>query len=322
MKKVIFLTIFILVVSLNFIFGQGSTYCGPYTVAAPVVLVGIKNQTIKGLKITNPSGHCISLTNCSNITIQNCKLGPSKKEGVYIYNCTNITVNNCSMSNIETGVYAAKSTGIKVTNNDVLNVQGPFPKGQMVQFDKISDGGNRINYNVCENLTGQSTPEDVISLYMSNGTETDPIQIIGNWIRGGGPSTSGGGIMTGDNGGSYVLVQNNILVNPGQYGIAISSGNHISIKNNKVYSAKLVFTNVGLYAYNQYPSDCSSDTIMNNTLNFTHKGGTLNNTWTNGSCGDVFGWKTNYYDPRLNSSILPVKLIGRCQNDSIRGTKP
>ncbi len=322
MKKVIFLTFMFLVAFISFTVGQGSTYCGPYKVSKRIVWNGINDSTISGLQITNPSGHCLSLTNCSNIIIQNCKLGPSKKEGVYLYNCTNITIRNCSMANNETGVYAANSRGIKVTHNDVKNVQGPFPKGQMVQFDKVSGGGNRINYNVGENIAGESAAEDEISLYMTNGLETDPVQIVGNWIRGGGPSTSGGGIMTGDNGGSYVTVQNNILVNPGQYGIAISSGHHISIKNNQVYSEKQFFTNVGLYAYNQYPSDCSSDTIMNNTVNFRHKAGTLNNTWTNGSCGDVYGWKTNYYDPRLNASILPLKIIGRCQNDSVPVSRP
>jgi len=317
MKKNIFPCILFIAAFHCFTFGQGSTFCGPFKVSKPVVWNGINNKDITGLEITNPSGHCISLSNCSNITVQNCKLGPSEKEGVYIDHCTNITVINCTMSNIETGVYAASSSGIKVNHNDVLNVQGPMPKGQMVQFDKVSGGGNSINYNVGENLPGQSEPEDEISLYMSNGTQSDPIQVIGNWIRGGGPSTSGGGIMTGDNGGSYITVQNNILVNPGQYGIALASGHHISIKNNQIYSHKSAFTNVGLYAFNQYPSECHSDTIMNNTINFTHKAGTLNNTWTNGSCGDVEGWKTNYYDPRLNSSLLPEKIIGRCPNDSV-----
>lgn len=55
---------------------------------------------------------------------------------------------------------------------------------------------------------------DAINLYKSNGIAGDPIQVIGNRIRGGGPSTSGGGIMTGDQGGSYILVSI-ILVNPG-----------------------------------------------------------------------------------------------------------
>lgn len=295
------------------LFGQGSNYAGPYTTSSPIVWSGINNQTISGLAIKNASGHCISLTNCTNITIQKCKLGPSLREGVYLYNCTNIKIVDCSMDSIESGLYAANSTGIKFNNNDVKNVQGPYPKGQMAQFDKVTGAGNSISYNVCENITGQSNPEDAISMYMTSGTPTDRLLVVGNWIRGGGPSNSGGGIMSGDNGGSYILIKDNILVNPGQYGIAIASGNHIAIKDNKVYSAKLPFSNVGIYAYNQYPSECTADTIINNTVNWTYKDGQLNNFWTDGSCGSVVGWSQNAYDKNLNTSVLPTTIIGRAK---------
>lgn len=302
-------------------FGQGSTYSGPYTDSAPIVLDGVNNQTISNLKITNTSGHCIKLSNCSNITIQNCKLGPSKGEGVFLSNCKNITVTNCSMDAVESGVVADIGSGIKVTYNDVRNVQGPMPRGQMVQFGNVSGPGNSISYNIVENIAGQSYPEDAISLFMSNGTAADPIQVTGNWIRGGGPSTSGGGIMTGDEGGSNVVVQNNILVNPGQYGITISSGTNITIKNNKIYSEKLPFSNIGLSAYKQYAIETSSNTIMNNEVNFTNKDGVLNNMWNAGNCGTITGWDTNTYNPNLNASILPAKIIGRAQQDTIQNPK-
>ena len=292
-------------------FSQGSKYNGSYNDSSPIVLDGVNNQTINKLRITNPGGHCIKLSNCSNITIQNCKLGPSKGEGVFLSNCTNITVTNCSMESVESGVVADVGSGIKVINNDVKNVQGPMPRGQMVQFGNVSGTGNSISYNVVENILGQSYPEDEISLYMSNGTASDPIQVVGNWIRGGGPSTSGGGIMTGDMGGSNVLVQDNILVNPGQYGITISSGTNITIKNNKIYSEKLAFSNIGLSAYKQYQIETSSNTIMNNEVNYTNKDGVLNNMWNAGNCGVITGWDTNTYNSGLTSSILPAQIIGR-----------
>jgi len=311
-KQILFIGMFMLIFQFSS-YGQGSAYSGTYTKSSPKVWTGISNQTISMLAITNPSGKCISLTNCSNITIQNCKLGPSKNEGVYLYNCTNITITNCSMDSVSTGVEAVVSSGIKVNYNDVKNVIGPGPRGQIAQFAEVYGGGNSISYNVGENIPGQSNPEDAISLYMSNGLPGDPIRIVGNWIRGGGPSTSGGGIMTGDQGGSNVLVQNNILVDPGQYGITIASGNYISIKNNKIYGKKQAFSNIGLSAYKQYPIDCSKDTIMNNEVNFTDMNGQPNNLLNNGGCGDVYGWSTNVYNKNLNSSILPVKIIGRAQ---------
>lgn len=295
-------------------FGQGSSYTGTYTTSAPIVWSGINNQTISKLAITNSAGHCISLTNCSNITIQNCKLGPSLGKGVYLYNCTNIKITNCTMDSVSTGVSANLGTGIKVTYNDVKNVQGPYPQGQMTQFNEITGGGNLIGYNVAENISGKSNPEDAISMYKSSGIAGDPIQIIGNWIRGGGPSESGGGILAGDNGGSHVLIKDNILVNPGQYGISICSGRFNSIKNNKIYSKQTAVSNIGLAINNLYTTfECSSDTIMNNEVNFTRNEGSLKNFWNPGNCGTVIGWSTNVYNPNLNESILPTKIIGRAQ---------
>src|ERR1035437_131446 len=310
-KKFILFTGMFLLLFQGFSYGQGSTYTGSYTTSEPISWSGISNQTISKLQITNSSGHCISLSNCSNITIQYCKLGPAKNEGVYLSNCTNITIINCTFSTVESGVYAATSSGISFTYNDVQNVQGPFPKGQMCQFDRVSGAGNSISYNVAENISGQSNPEDCISLYMSNGTAASPIQVNGNWIRGGGPSTSGGGIMTGDGGGSYITVQNNILVNPGQYGIAVASGTNINVSNNKIYGMAQTFTNVGLYVWNEYATPCSSITCMNNQVNFYYKTGSVNNTYMPGNCGTIVGWSTNTFPTTLNASILPSKIISR-----------
>ena len=303
----------------SFSFGQGSTYSGTYTTSAPLVLNGKSNITISNLQITNPTGNCISLTNCSNIIIENCKLGPSKGEGVSIGNSQNITVRNNSMESIRTGVYAGESTGIKVEYNDVKNVVGPMPRGQMVQLDKVNGAGISISYNVCENIVGQSAPEDVVSMYLSSGTASDPIKVVGNWIRGGGPSASGGGIMSGDAGGSYIIVENNILVNPGQYGLSISGGHDIVVRNNKVYSAQFAFTNIGIFAWNQYSSQSYSNTISNNQVNFKNKSGALNNLWDAGNMGAITGWSTNAYNSNLTASVLPAVIIGRAKG-TVTGT--
>jgi len=37
----------------------------------------------------------------------------------------------------------------------------------------------------------------------------------------------GGGIMLGDGGGSNIVAKNNILVDPGQYGMAVSGGSYM-----------------------------------------------------------------------------------------------
>ena len=298
-----------------------ATVTTPYTVSAPIVLDGKSNMTISYLEITNPSGHCIKLANCSNITIQYCKLGPSKGEGVFLANCTNITVRDCSMEYVESGVVADVGSAIQVLYNDIKNVQGPMPRGQFVQFGNINGAGSSISYNVGENTLGQSYPEDAISLYMSNGTAASPIQVVGNKIRGGGPSTSGGGIMSGDMGGSYIMVKDNILVNPGQYGLTVSSGHDVTITNNKIYSAKVPFSNIGLSAYKQYDIPTYNIIISNNSVNFTNSAGVVNDMWNANNCGTVTGWSTNYHDPTLTASVLPTVILGGALQRAIDSKK-
>lgn len=320
MKK-LFLNILSLFILLLPMLGQGSAYCGPYTPSPPLSFSNIKDTVISGLEIKNNKGNCISLSNCSNITIKNCRLSNAKGEGVHLYKSHNITVVNCFIDSVATGVYAGACTEIKVLYNDFRNVFGPMPRGQMVQFAEVSGTGNLIHYNAMENITGQSYPEDAISLFKSHGNDKNPITIIGNWIRGGGPSTSGGGIMTGDMGGSYILVQDNILVNPGQYGITIASGHHISIVKNLIFAKQKEFNSVGLSAYKQYPIDSYSDTIMFNQVNYRYKDGTLNNFINDASFGTVFGWSTNFYNPILDATILPEKIIGRCKENKFYNSK-
>jgi len=279
-----------------------------YITSGSISLNGAHDQIINGLLIQSSSGICINLNNCNNITIRNCKLGPSSNTGIQLMNCTNITIDSCYISNVSTGLYALRGTSIKFTNNIVKNVQGPFPQGQMLQFDNVKGAGNQILNNKCENVAGSSNPEDVISMYQSNGTASDPITISGNWIRGGGPSKTGSGIVLGDKGGSYLVAKDNILVNTGNCGIGIAGGSNIQVINNKVYSSKTSVSNVGIYIWNQSNSGCSLNTISGNQVNWTNAAGAPNNNWNEGNCGTVSGWVSNIWGAPIDSSILPIQF--------------
>ena len=43
-----------------------------------------------------------------------------------------------------------------------------------------------------------------------------------------------------------ITVRNNILINPGKYGIAIVSGRNITVTRNRVFSRKFNGSNVGI----------------------------------------------------------------------------
>ncbi len=296
---------------------NGASYCGPYTVSEPLVLSGLNDTIISGLKITNPDGNAITISNCENVTIENCFLYDSSGNGVNIYSSTNVIIQNNRMESISTAVYAQVSQEIQVLYNDVKNVIGPFPRGQLAQFADCTGSDNKINYNVMENISEESYAEDAINLYNSSGTESSPIEIVGNWIRGGGPSSSGGGIMTGDNGGSYVLVKDNILVNPGQYGIAIACGTNIQIYDNLVYAEESSFSNVGIYVWNQTTSEsCGSNEVYDNTVSWTNSEGNINGGWNASNCGTITGWDDNVWDADIDASILPDDiLLTNCTDD-------
>ncbi len=286
-----------------------------YKTSAPISYTGVNNITISGLSITAGSGPAISLTNCVNVHITASRFvnGTNVNAvGVYLYNCTNVTIDYCYFNNLASGVLASTSTGIYITNNQMLNMQGPMPRGQFVQFVSCYGAGNSIMSNKFENILGSSNPEDAINMFQSNGTASSPITIAYNWIRGGGPSKSGGGIVLGDGGSSsYQTAHDNILVNPGQYGIAIAAGTVMSILNNKIYAAQASFTNVGTFAWNQYASTsgCSITTISGNSVNFTAAGGYQNSSWDGGNCGTISGWNTNTWGANITAAILPVTMI-------------
>lgn len=280
-----------------------------YKLTSPISLNGARNLTISGDSIIGGSKACINLTNCTNIHITHCKLLNSKSFGILLSNCTGVMVDNNYVSNVSTGVYAVDSKTIEVETNQMRNMTGPLPHGQFVQFDHVTGSYNRVTNNKFENIMGSSNPEDAISMYKSSGLSTDPIYIGGNWIRGGGPSRSGGGIMLGDNGGSYQVAQNNILVDPGQYGMAVSGGTNMQIINNTIYAKKQSFTNVGIYYWNQSGSSSSAVTISGNKVNFISSSGSQNSDWLGSGSATPTGWKNNTWGAKISSSILPAKII-------------
>ncbi|MGZ3944608.1 MAG: right-handed parallel beta-helix repeat-containing protein [Mucilaginibacter sp.] len=262
------------------------------------------NITISGISTTS-----IRLMNCSNIKITNCKVGNTPGVGITISGCSNVSVSGTYLYNAASGVYAVDSQGINISGNFGLNMQGPFPRGQFVQFDNVTGAGNRVDSNRFQNILGQSDAEDAISIYKSSGTANDPIQVNENQIRGGGPSDSGSGIMIGDGGGQYVTANRNTLVDPGQCGMGIAGGSNMTLSGNNIYGKQQSFTNVGVYYWNQSRESSSAITISNNAINFTMHNGELNNVYLAHGGTVPTGWSTNYYDKSLGEVALPTTLV-------------
>lgn len=270
----------------------------------PVILNNKHDMVINGIATSS-----ITLYNCSNIIIKNCKIGPNTQFGINITQCTNIKVDSCYIYMVSTGVYAGDSQTISVTNCQAKNMMGPFPDGQFVQYKNVSGGGNRVSFNKFENILGESYTEDAISMYKSNGLPTDPIVIESNWIKGGGPSSSGGGIMLGDGGGTYMIAKNNFLVDAGQYGMAVSGGSYMSIINNTIYGKSQPFTSEGIYYLNYTALPSTNIVITKNAINFTNSKNVLNDTYLGPGQTAPIGWANNVYSASLNATILPESIV-------------
>lgn len=265
-------------------------------------VIAKSGETITGLNIINPSGPCIVLQQVSRVTIIGNQIGPCGKDpnydvGIFIYQSHNLQIINNHFHDISSAIYALENQlgKLLVEGNHATQIKGPFPRGQLVQLDKYSGPEIILRCNISDqaiggylNIDGRGGPEDHINIYKSSGTAISPIMIINNKIRGGG-SLSGGGIIAVDGGqGGNVIIKNNILIDPGQYGIAIPSGNNIEITGNQIFGNQKSWTNVGIYVWNQYKNTvCSDNRISNNQINYINKKGVSNPYWDSGNCGEI-----------------------------------
>ncbi|MFM7023185.1 MAG: Ig-like domain-containing protein [Flavobacteriales bacterium] len=321
----LFFVLLLLVFSALSVFAQ--------TPSAPISYTGKSDFTIDGKTFTaGVSGASIFLTNCSNVKITNCKFLVNKNIiGVQLNGCKNVEVVDCYFESFRSGVYAYKCTGgINIHCNSFKDVAGGVPRGQMVQFNTCNGAGNRVNYNVLDHTFGSGAPEDLVNMYGSSGTSADPIQIIGNKLRGGGPSTSGGGIIVGDNNGHDFRIEDNILVDCGQYGIGVPAGYNVVVKNNKIYAKSQAWTNVGIYVGVQSEVsagfECKGSTVsvINNQVKFYNKKGVLNGFYNCPCCPGV-SLSGNNFNANIDASILPAKLIidaTKCSVSSPVNTAP
>ena len=207
--------------------------------------------SLDGIRVTNPNGDCITISNVSKLRIVNSTIGPCAGHGIYIRSSSSVSVLRSSIHDTRnngisigrgrdinihgnsiqgsaSAIYAHQSSSVVVEGNLLSRVLGPWPRGQFIQFDKVSGIGNLISCNTMLSPIGTSLVEDAVNIYQSSGLPGHPLLIVNNRVSGGGPSVKGGGIMLGDGGQSHdILAKDNILVSPGQYGIAIAGGSRI-----------------------------------------------------------------------------------------------
>jgi len=288
------------------------------TDSPPLTIAGQTGITIRGLRITNPSGPCIRISSSSsNIVIQDSDIGPcggnaveitdssaikvvnssihtehdgskvgNSGLGVLVYNSTGILVQGNTFAYNESSVYALDSSDIQVIGNYSVNPLGPGPRGQHVQFDKVQGGMINENYGISSGDTAlykyPAHQEDAINVWSSAF-----IEVRANYLVGG-DSPSGCGVIADGSGNANTLV-NNVVIRTGQCGIAIAGGTNHVIAGNKVLDTNIPTGsgNIGIYVWNQYSGPCSGHSVTGNDVSNLLPDGSYNNYWISGNCGPV-----------------------------------
>lgn len=224
------------------------------------------------------------------ITIKNCLFDNSS---LYFINCRDIKVENCSFlkTNTKHAIQSNKTKDISIINN------------------------------YFEEPIGTSKAEDIINIYKSNNAV-----IRRNYLRGGGPSKSGGGIILGDNMGDNSEASDNVCIDCGQYGMAIAGGNNNRLINNAIMGKRFDWSNVGLYVWGipQRNSRVTNAQVIGNYISWKKKDGTNNSMWISNQ--NVQG--TIQRDNRVNIPYDPPRrpadngYISRAGSSTEPGLRP
>jgi hypothetical protein len=174
----------------------GYTACTPYKASGPVVVTR-DNQVISNLRITAKTGPGITILGHSGVRINNVvvlhQYGPGiqlkASSGVTIsnadivftgakpsgpnpsadfnnidcYHSPNLTVNNVRVTRGSTGIYLNRCHGSRLKFIEGHDQRGPFPRGQLVQWDGANDGLLEDFSN--ETSLINSWPEDNLNMY-------------------------------------------------------------------------------------------------------------------------------------------------------------
>lgn len=272
----------------------------------------IRNKKLTNLNIGINNGHNIYIhgTGSGTIVIEGCYIGPSISEGILVENFTGtLFITNCLFASNKAGIYGSTNSGdIRIKYCQFVNPWGTRNcRGQAAQFNACTGAGSYVQYCKGESWRGEGYTEDWVSMYRSGGSVSTQWVNSENRFRGGGPSQSGGGMLAGDGGPSeesYVTLENNWFVNPGNYGVAVVGGTGNILNGNRMYQEIMPWSNVGVIIWGQGGAACSDVTYTNNHINAKNDVGDQNNFFDGGNCGTITD-SGNVYNESL-ATMLPI----------------
>jgi hypothetical protein len=299
--------------------------------SGPIVIRDQSGTVIEGLSIASSSGDCVTIINSTNITIQNLQIGPCAGNGVVISGGSGINVFDSyihpetqatSCCDHNDGIFAKGTQSLTIQGNVIAygedNIQVEATKGVTVAGNfflnprnysstgarghQFQSWTNSSNVTVSNNYALSSSDT---STYLYVGTVQDALSFgqtttfsaDGNFVSGG--QSPYGCAIIADTTTNDGIFTNNLVLDSGDCGIEIASGNHNTIDSNKVLNRNPTSGGqmpVALSAWASYYSSdrqtCSYGTITNNIaateqLDGSYKNGLFASTSSSQSCSPL-----------------------------------
>ena len=290
---------------------KGGTYSGNWSSSNPLIPavtintdqpVILQNSTVSGpgnlIVLNGKSLADLTVRNVTGTGVDPKILGVERGAFVSATSFKSLVVQNCTMTGTSFGIFAGYGTAqtVTITNNQASGLEdrssdgkGGFLTtrpvlGHFIELGNLSaPNGAEISWNQLKQVIGQSSIEDPINIYASEGGNGRPIFIHDNYVEGASSPAkatySGSGIITDGtttSNTSYVLIQANQVVHVAGGGIGIASGHDVTAKGNRVVSCGVdasgnTYTEYGATAiavWNYY----KSPNFYNNSITTTSGG--------------------------------------------------
>lgn len=121
--------------------------------------------------------------------------------------------------------------------------------------------------------------------------------------------------MLGDGGGSNIIARDNVVVNPGGYGMAITGGTNMQLINNKIFSINTAITNNAIPVWSWEPevSRCTNPIVRGNQVNWTNGWGQDIKIWGNNTCTNPQFSNNKFSDPSITAQLFDTYVSPECK---------
>ncbi len=170
------------------------------------LVVTADGVTVRDVHIRHHGGTGISVSNASDVVIQRVDIentgapatgaaASADENNIQTYRAPNITIRHARLTRGSTGIYLQESPGSVLNDIEGHDFRGPFPRGQLVQWNTSNDG--LLDGFSVVNDAGSWT-EDNVNVYHTTGAT------IRNGLVDGNNSPSGVGVIFDEMGSGLV----------------------------------------------------------------------------------------------------------------------